>query len=308
MTMDISSGAPNGLDPNAPPAGLIKDGTDQTFMQDVIEASKDSVVLVDFWAPWCGPCRQLTPTLEKVVNQSQGAVRLVKVNIDENQGVASQLQVRSVPTVFAFKDGQPVDVFQGALPESQIVEFIKKLGGGSAIEQIEAALAEAAQSFQAGELDRAAQIYTEIIRVMPDNVEAIAGLARCQLANDQFDQARQTLEHVPEASKNDPQVKSVLTALELAGDSSSPDETSELSAKVDATPDDFDSRFELAKALSGKGDHELAADHLLKILEEDLDWKDGAAKAQLLKIFEAAGPASDVTKSGRRKLSSLLFN
>ena len=305
--MDISSGAPTGLN-GSRPAGWIKDGSDQTFMQDVIEASRDKIVLVDFWAPWCGPCKQLGPALEKVVGQANGDVLLVKINIDEHQGVAGQLGVKSVPTVFAFKNGQPVNGFQGALPESQLKQFIKSLGGGSALEQIEAALDAAGQAFQDGELSVASDIYRQIIEVDPENVDALAGLARCQLANKDVAAAQSTLERVPADKRNDPAVKSVQTAIELSGDTADTGEASELAAKVNANPDDLDARFELAKAYSAKGAHQKAVDELLAILSKELEWNEGAAKAQLLKIFEAAGPTAEVTKSGRRRLSSLLFN
>ncbi len=296
----------------SPAAGssLIKDATDQTFMQDVIEASRDAVVLVDFWAPWCGPCKTLTPALEKVVEQAGGEVKLVKINIDENQGVAGQMGVRSVPTVFAFKNGQPVDGFQGALPESQLKEFIKRLGGGSALEQIEQALQAAEQALQAAEIDQAAAIYTQIIQAIPDNVEALAGLARCFLAKNDFDRVRDVLNMVPEDQRNHPQVKSVITALELVdgSDTDQGGDFGELRAKVEANPEDHDTRFELAKALSSAGNHDDAADELLNILEADMSWNEGAAKEQLLKIFEAAGPKAEVSKKGRRRLSSLLFS
>ena len=298
--MDIASGAPK--------APLISDSTDQTFMQDVIEASKDAVVLVDFWAPWCGPCKTLTPTLEKVVNEAGGSVRLVKINIDENQGVAGQMGVRSVPTVFAFKDGRPVDGFQGALPEGQIRDFLKKIGGGGMMEQIEEGLQIAQQAFQQGDLTQAAQIYSQILQAAPDNVEAIAGLARVYFAEGDTVRARAVLDMAPEDKKSDPAIKSVLTALELADDDAGDDDLGGLRSKVESSPDDHDSRFELAKALSAKGDHDGAADHLLTILEKDVEWNEGAAKEQLLKIFEAAGPKADVTKSGRRRLSSILFS
>ncbi|MEM8919837.1 MAG: thioredoxin [Pseudomonadota bacterium] len=286
---------------------LVIDGTDASFMQDVIEASQDTPVLVDFWAEWCGPCKQLTPVLEKVVGQAAGAVKLVKIDIDKNPGVAGQMGVRSIPAVFAFKGGRPVDGFQGALPESQVVEFIKRLGGGDALEQIEEALKSAAETFEAGDIGGAAQIYAEIVRADPENAKAIAGLARCYLANEDLERAAQTLEMVPADKREDPDVKSVATAIELAANASAPDETADLAAKVAAAPEDHDARFELANALAGLGRHEEAADHLLAILEKKLDWKDGEAKAQLLKIFEAAGPTADVTKDGRRRLSSLLF-
>ncbi len=304
--MDISSGS---FPADGDNAKWVIDGSDQTFMQDVVEASKHAVVLVDFWAPWCGPCKTLMPTLEKVVNQADGAVRMVKINIDENQGVAGQLGVRSVPTVFAFKDGQPVDGFQGAIPESQIVEFIKKAGAGGALEQIENALNAARGAFQNGELDEAAAIYAQIVQAIPDNIDALVGLARCMVAKKDYERAREVLALVPEDSQKSPQVKSVLTAIELADDgSSSKSAPSELGAKVAANPDDFDARFEYAKSLSASDDHEGAAEQLLAILEKDLAWKNGAAKEQLLKIFEAAGPTAEVSQKGRRRLSSLLFN
>ncbi|ACT57725.1 thioredoxin [Hirschia baltica] len=304
--MDISSGS---FPPNGEDAQWIIDGSDQTFMQDVVEASKHSLVLVDFWAPWCGPCKTLIPSLEKVVNQANGEVRMVKINIDENQGVAGQLGVRSVPTVFAFKDGQPVDGFQGAIPESQIVEFIKKAGAGGALEQIEQALAAAAQAFQDGELDQSAAIYAQILQAMPDNVDAMVGMARCFVAKGEYDRAKEVIALIPEESQKMPQVKSVLTAIELSDDGGSTDDaSSDLQAKLSVNPDDFEAKFNLAKSLSAKGNHQDAANQLLEILEKDLDWNEGAAKEQLLKIFEAAGPTAEVSKSGRRRLSSLLFN
>lgn len=307
--MDISTGGPSGLNSGSHPQDLIRDGSDQTFMQDVIEPSKEAIVLVDFWAPWCGPCKQLGPTLEKVVEQAGGAVQLVKINIDENQGIAGQLGVRSVPTVFAFKDGQPVNGFQGALPESKIKDFIKNLGGGGALEQIEQALETALTAFQEGNIPEAAQIYAQIVQAIPDNVPAIAGLARCYVATGDLERASQTLELAPEGSRNDPMVKSVITALELADAAPQDDaETSALLTRIDANPEDFDARFEASKILSANGDHERAADQLLAILEKDVAWNDNAAKEQLLKIFEAAGPMAEVSKKGRRRLSSILFN
>ena len=216
--------------------------------------------------------------------------------------------VRSVPTVFAFKDGKPVDGFQGAQSESQIKDFLKRIGGGGMAEQIEQALAVAQQAFQGGDLTQAAEIYSQIVQAAPDNVEAIAGLARVYFASGDADRARAIIDMAPEDQKSDPAIKSVLTALELSGDGTSSDDLGELRATVEANPDDCESRFELAKALSAKSDHEGAADQLLMILEKDLDWNEGAAKEQLLKIFKAAGPKADVSKSGRRRLSALLFN
>lgn len=307
--MDISTGGGfSGLDGSQPSPELIKDGSEQSFMQDVIEPSRETVILVDFWAPWCGPCKTLTPLLEKLVLQADGAVKLVKINIDENQGIAGQLGIRSVPTVFAFKNGQPFDGFQGALPESQLAEFLKRVGGGGAIEQVEAALEQAAQAFQQGDFNTAASIYAQIAQAMPDNVDAIAGLARCLLASGNPGAAKETLDQLSEEQRNQPVVKSVLTAIELAGDGAAEDEFAELKSKVEADPSDDESRFELAKAFSASGRHQDAADELLTILEKDLDWNEGAAKEQLLKIFEAAGPKADVTKTGRRRLSSLLFS
>lgn len=297
------------LSPTGPDTGShVKDSSDQAFMADVIEASKDQPVLVDFWAPWCGPCKTLGPLIEKAVAAKAGKVKLVKINIDENPGVAGQLGVRSIPAVFAFQNGQPVDGFMGALPESQINQFIDKLLAGTddgkalseALEQADAALA-------AGDIGSAAQIYAAIVQHEPDNVAAIAGLARCYLANGDTERARETLNLAPEDKRSDPAWKGAETAIELAGNAPDADEFAAALARVEAAPDDHDARFDLAEKLAAAGRNGEAIEHLLTILAGDMDWQDGKAKDKLLTVFEAAGPKDPAVAAGRRRLSSMMF-
>jgi len=303
-------------DPNAAPsvpqgtaADLVKEGTDQGFMADVIEPSKEVPVIVDFWAPWCGPCRQLGPAIENAVRKAGGKVRLVKINIDENPGVAGQLQVKSIPAVFAFQNGQPVDGFMGALPESQINDFIKRLSGdGPDKAEIDALLKRAEESLASGDLGGAAQDFSLAAQSDPENVAPIAGMARVFLAGGEPDKARELLQHVPEEKKSDPAVQAVLTALKLTEEAGEAGEAGELEQKLADTPGDHATRFELANALAGKGDLQGASDQLFHILETDAEWEEGKAKARLLEIFEAAGFASPVAKTGRRRLSALLFS
>ncbi|MEM1037439.1 MAG: thioredoxin [Pseudomonadota bacterium] len=294
------------LDPNA--ASPIKDATDETFMADVIEASNDTPVLVDFWAPWCGPCKSLTPVLEKVVNSENGKVKLVKINIDENPGIAGQMGVRSIPAVFAFGKGRPVNGFQGALPEGQIRQFISSiLGGTDSAKAIADLVAEADAALQNGDIAGAAQLYSNVIEADQTHPGAIAGLARCYLANGDTERASQILDMAPEDKQSDSAIKSVRTAIELMADAPLEDDLSEARGAVEAAPDNHDARFDLAEKLIAKGKNQDAADHLLIILSNDLDWSEGKAKAKLLEIFEAAGPKDPVTVEGRRRLGSLMF-
>lgn len=286
----------------------IADATDDTFINEVVEASNDQLVLVDFWAPWCGPCKSLTPVLERAVNAENGKVKLVKVNIDENPGYAGQMGVRSIPAVFAFDKGRPVNGFQGALPEGQIKQFIAQLLSGTDTgKQLEEMLAQAATAMQAGDIGSAAQMFASILEVEPTNTNAIAGLARCYLANGDRERATQILDMVDEDAQNDAAIKSVRTALSLMAENPLDEDMADASGAVDSEPADHDARFELAQKLLGQGKNKDASDHLLTILSDDLNWGEGKAKAKLLEIFEASGPKDPVTIEGRRRLGSLMF-
>lgn len=297
------------LDGAATPASdLVKDGTDQGFMADVVEASREQPVIVDFWAPWCAPCKTLAPALERAVRAAGGAVKLVKINIDEHSGVAGQLGVRSIPAVFAFDQGRPVDGFAGAIPDSQIKLFIDRLAGAGSEEDIEALLVQASESLALGDAGGAAQAYAMALQLDQANTKALGGLARLYLSNGDADQARAILDMAPPEKANDPEIASVRAALDLAANPGDVSETQALARRVEADPNDLQARFELANALSAGGDLEGAAEQLLSIIAKKRDWNEDAARTQLLKIFEAAGPASDIAKQGRRKLSAILFS
>ena len=293
-------------DPTTLPDDLIKDGSDASFMADVVEASKTQPVLVDFWATWCGPCRTLTPMLEKAVRAAGGAVKLVKIDVDKNPAYAGQLRVQSIPTVYAFVDGQPADGFQGAIPESQLKAFIDKLTGGtSANSDIEQLMSMGEESLSLNDLGGAAQAFAQVLTLEPGHEGAIAGMARVYLADGDADQARQTIAMAPADSKN-AQVQSVRAQLSLA--SAAPDGAgAELEARVAADPSDHQARYDLSLAQAAAGDLQGAVDSLLAIVAADREWNDQTARKQLLTVFEAAGPASEIARDGRRRLSSILF-
>ena len=277
-------------------------------MADVIEASRHQPVLVDFWAPWCGPCRQLTPVLEKVVRAAKGAVRLVKMNIDQYPEVAGQLGIQSIPAVIAFKNGQPIDGFMGAQPESQIKAFIERLAGPIGASDAEQLLAEADAAREAKDYSGAAQLYGAVMASEPENAKAIAGLSRCYLGLGDLERARQALQMVPEAAANDPDVAAAKAAIALAEQAEQLGDLAELQAAVEADPDNHAARFDLAAALAARGDKTAAVDHLVEIVRRDRGWNEDGARKQLLQFFDAWGMKDPATGYGRRKLSSVLFS
>jgi putative thioredoxin len=287
--------------------GLIKDTTTQTFMKDVIEESKRQPVLIDFWAPWCGPCKQLTPILEKVVRAAKGKVKLVKMNIDEHPTIPGQMGIQSIPAVIAFANGQPADGFMGALPESQIVAFLERITKGKIGGEEQDLLKAADAALAGGNVAGAADLYAKILAQDGANVGALAGLARAYVATGSLEPAKQTLAMVPEAKRSDPAVAAARAALELAEQAKSLGPIAELDEKVKTNPLDHQARFDLAVALNSKGKRAEALDHLIEIVRRDRKWNDDGARKQLVQFFEAWGPADEATIAGRKRLSSILF-
>jgi len=283
----------------------IKDGSDASFIADVVEASKTQPVVVDFWATWCGPCKQLGPSLEKAVAAMDGAVKLVKIDVDKNPAFAGQLRVQSIPTVYAFVDGQPVDGFMGALPDSQVKQFVEKLVGPPPTSDIDQLLSMGKESMDLGDIGGAAQAYAQALGLDPKNVKAIGGLARCYISGGDMERAAEVVAMAP-ADAKDPDLDAARAALALAEGASA--ETAEFETRLAKDANDHEARFELAKALAGQGRLDEAATELLNIIERDREWNEGAARKQLLTVFEAAGPTAEVTKQGRRRLSSILFS
>jgi len=291
----------------AAPAGVVKDTTTQTFVKDVIEESKRQPVLVDFWAPWCGPCKQLGPVIEKVVKAAKGKVKLVKMNIDDHPAIPGQMGIQSIPAVIAFVNGQPADGFMGALPESQVLAFIERVTKGSVGAETKDQLKEADDALAAGDPAGAAELYAQILAEDNANVAALAGLARCYVETGALDQARQTLDMVPEAKRNDAAVAAARAALELAEQAKTVGPVTELEQKVAANSLDHQARFELALALNSQGQRVEAVEHLLSIVRRDRKWNDDGARKQLGQFFDAWGPTDEATIEGRKRLSSILF-
>lgn len=304
--MDILSG-------NSPAEGadLVKDITEATFMVDVVDASKEVPVVVDFWAPWCGPCKTLGPLLEQEVKAAKGAVRMVKVNVDESQMIAAQLQIQSIPTVYAFYQGQPIDGFQGALPGSEVKAFIERViqasGGAAPGAGLDEAVAAAEEMLAEGAAADAAQTFAAILGEDPNHAGAYGGLVRAHIVAGELDQAEAVLNGAPADISHSPELEAAHAQLELARQAADAGPVAELEAAVAANPDDLQARFDLAQALHASGKVQEAVDQLLELFRRDREWNDGAAKSQLFTIFEALKPNDPIVLHGRRKLSSMIF-
>ena len=310
--MDTILGS-NGSGPAAAPDGdLIKDSNSADFGRDVMEASMKTPVVVDFWAPWCGPCKQLGPVLEAAVRKAKGAVRMVKINVDQNQDLAAQLRIQSIPAVYAFFQGQPVDGFVGAQGEREIKAFVERLakaGGGAAPdEQVTEALEQAEAALEQKQFGPASALFARILQAEPDNLNALAGMIRCYLGSGDLAGARNFYDSLSEEVLASPELSAVKSALDLAEQSAEAGDVADLRARIAENPKDYQARFDLALALQAAGDREAAAEELLGIIGEKRDWEEGKAREQLIKYFEAWGPKDPLTAEYRRRLSSLLFS
>jgi putative thioredoxin len=292
----------------AAPSGVVKDTTTQTFVKDVIEESKRQPVLVDFWAQWCEPCKQLGPVLEKAVRAAKGKVKLVKMDIDKHPTIPGQLGIQSIPAVFAFVNGQPVDGFLGALPESQVAAFIERVTKDRIGGEEQDLLKSADEALAKGDAAGAADLYAQVLAQDSANIAALAGLARSYVRTGATDQAKQTLALVPEAKRNDPAVAAARAALEVAEQAKSVGPIADLEQKVAANPLDHQARFDLALGLNAKGRRQEALDNLLEIVKRDRKWNDDGARKQLVQFFDAWGPTDEATVNGRKRLSSVLFS
>ena len=287
---------------------VVKDTTTQTFVKDVIEESKRQPVLVDFWAEWCGPCKQLGPVLEKAVRASKGKVKLVKMDIDKHPAIPGQLGIQSIPAVFAFVNGQPVDGFLGALPESQVTAFIERITKDRIGGEERDLLKSADDALAKGDAAGAADLYAKVLAQDSGNLAALGGLARSYVRTGALDQAKQTLALVPEAKRNDPAIAAARAALEVSEQAQAVGPIADLEQKVAANPLDHQARFDLAIALNAKGRRQEAVDNLLEIVRRDRKWNDDGARKQLVQFFEAWGPTDEATVNGRKRLSSILFS
>ena len=287
--------------------GAVKDTTTQAFVKDVIEESRRQPVLVDFWAPWCGPCKQLTPVLEKAVRAAKGKVKLVKMNIDEHPAIPGQMGIQSIPAVIAFVNGQPADGFMGALPESQVTAFLERLTKGGIGAEAKDLLNAAEAALAGGDPASAANLYAELLAEDNSNIQALAGLARCYVQTGAIEQAKQTLAMVPESKRNDSAVAAARAALDLAEQAKTLGTVAELEQKVLANPADHQARFDLALALNAQGRRMDSLDHLISIVKRDRKWNDDGARKQLVQLFDAWGPTDEATIEGRKRLSSILF-
>lgn len=310
ITTDLN--APAGA--AAPGAGMIIDADQNSFTRDVIQASRELPVIVDFWATWCGPCKQLGPALEKVVTEAGGAVRLVKIDVDKSPDLSAQLRIQSIPTVYAFKDGQPIDGFQGALPESQIKAWVDQLikvhgGGGAGPSPLDEALDAADTAMAEDDISTAGALYAQVLNEDPANVRALAGMARAYVKAGKIDKAREIIDQADDAARSDDLLRGVISAVELAeAGAAAAGDIDALREKSEADPADHQARFDYAVAAFAAGDPEGAIESLLEIIRRERAWNEEAARTELLKIFEALGPSDEITLAGRRKLSSILFS